>query len=443
MDDAVAAPASRPSPLSARQLEWLGAAWAAIGADELRDLLKAIVDIPSPTGDEGELARWLVRTMGSAGLESTYQAIDDRQGNALGWLPGRRPGADLLLYAPLDTHITGSPEQDGRWVGPTRPDLQPRATVEGDVVIGLGAENPKAFATCVLGAALAIRRAGIPLAGALRVGLGAGGMPTNEPASSRRRNLGQGAGCSFMLERGFGAASAIIAKPGWAVAWEEVGLCWFRVTTRGRFNYTGIRHFRPYRNPIVDMAVVVDALEAWFPQYSTANASGLVFPQGSIGAIEAGWPHKPAFVPASCDAYVDLRVSPRVGARDAHRQLSAALERVAVDHPGLEVTSEMILSIPGTSTPPESRVVRSTIAAWEAVAGRPHEPPGRQSGATDANILRGRGIPTARVGLPPVAGLPYAGEFSMGVAHADALLQLTRVLVHAALDLCTERGGEG
>ena len=265
-------------------------------------------------------------------------------------------------------------------------------------------------------------------------------MPTNEPPSSRRRNLGQGAGCSFMLEQGFRAEQAIIAKPGWAVSWEEVGVCWFKVTTHGRFNYTGIRHFRPYKNPIVDMAVVIETLERWFPEYSAANASGLVFPQGSIGAIEGGWPHKPAFVPAICNLYVDLRVSPRVGVQAVHRQLDEVLQQVAQDRPGLEVSSEMILAIPGTATPADSPVVRSTIAAWEAVAGRRHEAPKRQSGATDANILRAQGIPTARIGLPPVAGLPYADEFSMGVAHSDALLQLTRVLVHAAVDLCTEEG---
>jgi acetylornithine deacetylase/succinyl-diaminopimelate desuccinylase-like protein len=442
MDDASAAVAGAAGGLSERQLEWRRDAWAAITADELRDLLKAIVDIPSPTGDEAELATWLVDTMRAAGLQTVYQPIDDRQGNALGWVPGRSRGADLLLFAPIDTHLAGSPERDGPWAGPGRPDLVPRASVDGDVVVGLGAENPKAFATCVLGAALAIHRAGIPLSGTLRVGLCAGGMPTNERPTSRRRNLGQGVGCSFMLEQGFRAAGAIIAKPGWAVAWEEVGLCWFRVTTRGRMNYTGIRHFRPYRNPIVDMAAVVDGLECWFPEYTAANSSGLVAPQGSIGAVEGGWPYKPAFVPATCDAYVDLRVSPRVDVQDVHRQLSAALDRIAAGHPGLEVASEMILAIPGTWTPPDSQVVRATIAAWEAVAGRAHQPPARQSGASDANILRGRGIPTARVGLPPVPGLPYADEFSMGVAHSDAMLQLTRVLVHAALDLCTEPGGE-
>ena len=213
--------------------------------------------------------------------------------------------------------------------------------------------------------------------------------------------------------------------------------------TWGTFNYTGIRHFRPYRNPIVSMARVITGLEEWFPHYTDANCSGLVAPQGSIGAIVGGWPHKPAFVPAACELYVDLRVSPRTDVMDVDRQLRAALADIAATAPELELDSQMILAIPGTHTPPESWIVQSTIRAWEAVSGRAHTPPANTSGATDANVLRGHGIPTARVGLPPVSGLPFSEGFSMGAVDASALEALTRVLIHAAIETCTLDGQDG
>lgn len=421
----------------AEHQQWIESAWSAIDRDFLRDTLRAITDIPSPTGHERALAEFLVSTMRSVGLESQYQPIDDDQGNALGWRDGTGEGLDLLLYAPIDTHIAGDVEADGPWVGELRPDLVPDATVDGDVIVGLGAENPKAFATCVLAAAAAIQRSRVALKGALRVGLCAGGMPTNAPPGSVRRDIGHGVGCAYMLEQGFRADCAIIAKPGWAVSYEEVGVCWLRVTTRGAFNYTGIRHFRTYRNPIVDMARVISALEAWFPKYSERNESGLVFPQGAIGAIAGGWPWKVAFNPEHCDIYVDLRCSPRSEPLDVKRQLDEVLEQTVQAHPGLDVSSEMILAVPGTSTPPDAWIVAATVAAWESVTGRTHEWPRRQSGATDANILRAGGLPTARIGLPPVRDLPYADRFSMGVAHVDAMVELTRVLIHAAIATCT------
>ena len=67
---------------------------------------------------------------------------------------------------------------------------------------------------------------------------------------------------------------------------------------------------------------------------------------------------------------------------------------------------------------------------------------GTYLGATDANILRAGGIPTARVGLPK-AGLPSM-DFQLGmncVAQRD-LRELTRMLVVAALNcLGVETGG--
>ena len=72
------------------------------------------------------------------------------------------------------------------------------------------------------------------------------------------------------------------------------------------------------------------------------------------------------------------------------------------------------------------------MRAWEAVAGRPHTPRTGTSGATDAVILRARGIPTARIGLPPPGRpLPYAGQFSMGVVDVRA-----RTLTYARAGHC-------
>ena len=60
----------------------------------------------------------------------------------------------------------------------------------------------------------------------------------------------------------------------------------------------------------------------------------------------------------------------------------------------------MILAIPGTATPQDNWIVRAAVAAWEEMEGRPHEPIIANSGATDANILRARGLSTARSAWP-------------------------------------------
>lgn len=413
---------------------WIDAAWAALEKLDVAAVLTPVVEIPSPTGQERALAEHLAEHLTGAGLEGHCQVIDDLQANAWGRLQGSGEGPHLMLYAPIDTLFS---EEDLPWLGPALPpDMSLEVRTDGDEAVGRGAENPKGYVTAILLAAEALARAGVPLRGDLVVALGAGGMPTNPRPGGRvrRQNTGNGTGCAYLLEQGVRADFAVICKPGWAVACEEVGLSWHRVEVRGEVNYTGIRHRIPYRNPILMAATVMQELEAWFPQFTRRNASGEVAPQGSIGAIEGGWPHKPAFVPAACRFYVDLRLSPRTDAMQVKHQLDEVLACIQGAHPGIDVRSEMILALPGSRTDPENWIVRSCIAAWERVTGQPHQRPSGTSGATDAAILRGWGIPTARLGMPRGPG---RAVFCMDRVSQSGIRQLARCLVAAAVDTCT------
>ncbi|WP_062975580.1 hypothetical protein [Nocardia flavorosea] len=100
----------------------------------------------------------------------------------------------------------------------------------------------------------------------------------------------------------------------------------------------------------------------------------------------------------------------------------------------------MVLAIPGTYTPPGSPVVAAAIASWEDETGRPHEPIVANSGATDANILRARGLPTARIGMDRIgadAPLPLDFPSGMNVVDIREAVRLTRAIVHTAITLCT------
>ncbi|NKY33646.1 M20/M25/M40 family metallo-hydrolase [Nocardia speluncae] len=431
------------SGLSAEQRGWFDTAAELVDPKRLTDLVVGMVDIASPTGEEAELARWLTATLDDAGLEAHYQEIDDRQANAVGRLRGDGSGADLLLYAPTDTLTVGDPDEDVPWIGPElRADMRPRAQVHGHHVLGLGASNPKGHAAAIVAAAEVIAEAGIPLRGDLMVGLGAGGMPTNGRATRglTRRNTGQGVGCSFLLEQGWWADHALIAKPGWAVAWEEVGLCWFEVRVRGTYTYVGSRHRMPYRNSIASAATVIAGLERWFPEYAARHTDGLVAPQGIVSSIEGGWPRMAAVAPALCRFMVDLRTSPRSTPAQVRREFGAAVSAITAEHPDIEVEWDMVLAIPGTHTPPDSPVVAATIAAWEAESGRSHEPIAATSGATDANILRARGLPTARIGMDRIGpDAPLALDFPSGMNVVDIreAVRLTRTIVYTAISLCT------
>jgi len=185
-------------------------------------------------------------------------------------------------------------------------------------------------------------------------------------------------------------------------------------------------------------------LEEWFPKYSQRNTSGLVCPQGSINAIEAGWSYKPAFIPAVCNLYVDLRISPRTSPAEAKHQFEEAIREIRRAHPELDLEWDMVLAIPGTATDPTSWIIQSCMRAWEYVEGKKHAPRQGTSGATDANILRAWGIPTARLGMPRLknSSKEQRPVFSMETSNVSGMKQLTKCLVYAIIDTCTRDRAE-
>lgn len=410
----------------------------AINEQEIRDLLLAVTAIPSPTGEEMALAQFLVDHLGAAGLKASLDVVAGEQANVVASLGTRRGGARLMLYAALDTAFAGRPEEDEPYLGASpRADFSLPPSIDAGRIVGLGAENPKAFAVAAVVASEAIARARIDLEGELLVTLASGSMPVFGRPGFERRPLGFGSGIRHALEHGPRPDFAVVLKPGYAVSYEEVGLMWFRILVEGQVNYTGIRHKGSYRNPILAAARLVISLEDWLSQYSARHTDGLVAPQGSLNVIRAGSADRAAFVPAHCEIDLDVRVSPRSTVEAVEAELRAALQVFQDAEPDLNVRLERRIALPGTKTDPDNWIVRSLIRAWEDCERHPHTPLGRQSGATDAAILRSAGVPTARIGLPPATTpSPFAG-FSMGVAEPAAVRRLAELLVYTIVDTLT------
>jgi acetylornithine deacetylase/succinyl-diaminopimelate desuccinylase-like protein len=405
----------------------------------LRELAR-IVDIPSPTGEERPLAEHLVELMRELGLKAWVQPIDALSANAIGEL-GDGDGPSVMLFAPLDSAFSGIEAEEVPWSGPAlRPDQRPVARIEGDGVVGLSADNPKAHIISIISAVAALRKAEVPLTGRVVLAFGAGGAPSNKRPALARWNVGLGAGCEFLLQQGVRADFAIVTKPGYAVQWEEVGVCWFRVRVHGVQSYVGRKHVLAENSPIVKAAALVPLLEEWFKEYSARHTDGLVAPQAAIGAIKGGWTYKPAFTPAACDLYVDMRISPRSTPMEAWRELNGALRAIQerVGEKNLGIDCKLIAAVEGPATPETNWIPQACIRAWEAVEGRKHEPFKLTSGQTEAVILRRHGIPTARIGLP--AAMSPGGErtqHTMGVTRVGGMLKLAEVLSRALIDTCT------
>jgi succinyl-diaminopimelate desuccinylase len=408
-----------------------------ISSDELAGTLSRLVDIASPTGEEKALAELIASMLDGMGIATHVQPLAGDQANARGHIKGAGRGKSLLLYAPLDTLTSGNPDEDLPYVGPElRTDMRAHATRAGDHVIGLGAHNPKGHVACILEAARVIKALDVRLAGDLWFGFGAGGMPTHS-RPGLHADSGHGVGCARLLQEIPPLDGAIIAKSGTSVTWEEVGFIWIDVIVSGTHTYVGSRHLLPYHNAIAHAAKLVLALEDWFAERAEKHATDAVRPQGAVSFIEAGWERMPAFTPASCRFRIDLRFGPDTTPDVAESEFSKMLERLCREQ---DVTArfERVQTIHASRTPPDDPVVQTTIACWEELRGRQHEPFAAMSGATDANILRQCNVPTARIGLPK-ADLPNL-DFQMGMncVSVSAMRELTHLLVMSVIRYCGE-----
>ena len=83
--------------------------------------------------------------------------------------------------------------------------------------------------------------------------------------------------------------------------------------------------------------------------------------------------------------------------------------------------------------------MQSAMRGWEFVEGATHHAVTGTSGQTDASALRNLGIPTVRIGYPPVPTIPpqWQGFGGLGVSHIPHLAKVTRAIIYAIIDTCT------
>lgn len=430
-----------PLPLDPARQETLDKVLACLNPGRLRDLLASLVDIHSPTGAERAASEFIAGYLaGPAGIDARYHPVSEATGNAFGEIAGNGKGTGprLLLYAPIDTHI--DPGRDVPAVGrQLREDMIPQARVDGDLVFGLGASNPKCMVAGLTEVVHAVRESGVELHGDLAVGFAGGGMPW---CSTRRDGVGMSSGIVSLLTHGAYPDFCVIMKPRPAIYPEEPGMAWFKVSVRGDYGYAGITRGTPgFRSSIVPAATVIQEIERWLPAYTERNTSGTILPEAWISAVASGDGDKPAFPSATTEIFMDLRVSPRTSPAEVRRQFAEMIAGLRGRHPGIELDWEMYGSVPGGATDAGNWIIQSAQRGWELEEGRPYPGTPYQAGQTDGAMIRALGVPTARVGYPwPPASIPphlAPGLGGMGVASVDDVMKAVRMIAYTVIDTLT------
>ena len=403
-----------------------------IDRKRLVDLVVQLVNVPSPTGFEGDMAREFHAVLQGAGFRSSLQPIGDERYNAIGLWEGAGGGKTLMFNGHLDTSF--GPEQAHRGLG---------YRCEGNVVddewiYGMGTFNMKsALATYTL-ACESIRAAGIEIAGNVVIAGVAGEIekaPVNE--FEGRMYQGYGPGTKYAITHGAVADYCILGEPtNMMVIPRHCGTSWFKITVPGMLIHTAWSEYQ--QNSVSNSSLILDALNDWIPGYMKRNEFGGTQPKVNIAAIEGGWPWRGARTPEACSIYVDVRTPPDVLPIEVYREVRELIRGLEKEHASLEGTTvDIYVSAPGTSIPDDHELIQMIVAAHTEQLGKPPEF-GNEIWYSDAAHMNRYGIVTVNYGS---AGRIRSGGGGFDTHQGDAvhigdMLDIIKVYIECNLTCC-------
>jgi acetylornithine deacetylase len=396
-----------------------------IQPDEVIDLARELVKIPSYTTDETPVAEFLHRFLQREGFESRLQEVDPGRFQTIARLPGAGGGPSLMF----DGHIDIDPIPGG-WVrDPWTP------TIEGDRFYGAGIYNMKGGDAAMVMAAVAARRAGVRLRGDLWLACVVG-------------ELQGGVGTVHMLKSGIRADLAVVPEPYSTqnIITKHTGVVEFLVHVLGRSAH--ISRAEHGVNAISKAARAVQALEA-LRLRGTPDPDLPALPRLLVGSIVGGrgreWELRgPNIVPDVCSVFVDVRFPAGLTPASILADVRGALDAVAAADPDFRYEIEwparperraMREVMPPLSVPVDHPLVRTVAANVRAIAGLEPTigavPPYSYAG-NDTAHLYGAGIPCCLYGP--------AGGYDEGRADrwtsVQQIVTCSRVFGGVIADLC-------
>lgn len=404
-----------------------------IDRERLVKLVMDLVNIPSPTGEEEEVARVLHGILRDAGFDAVLQPIGDSRYNAIGRMQGRGGGKSLMFNGHLDTSF--GPEQAHRGLG-----YQCKATlVDDEWIYGMGSFNMKSAMGTYIVATEAIRQAGIQLAGDVVIA-GVAGEIEKSPVDDfeGRQYQGYGVGTKYAITHGAVADFCILGEPtNMMLIPRHCGTTWLRITVPGRLIHTAWSDANA--NAINKARKILNAIHDWIPDYCQRNRAGDFQPRVNVSAIEGGWPWRGARTPDNCRIYMDVRTLPEalpVQAYNEVRELVAEVVKANEELAGVKV--EVFLSAPGTSIPDDHELVRTIVAAHADQLGEAPKM-GMETWYSDAAHMNRYGIPTVNYGSAGRIRKTDGGGFSTAqgeAVHIGDMLDIIKVYIQSILTLC-------
>ncbi len=398
--------------------------------EEIVSMATDVVNIPSPTGEELAMGQYMRRALEEAGLQVTWQEVEEGRANVIGRLEGAGTGKNLMFNGHMDTSNTG------RETYLTGAGYKPHAILKNGMIYGLGIYNMKGALVCYTQAVKAVQRAGVKLDGDVLIAAVVGEIEKTQWSDEfvGKEYRGYGAGTHYMVNHGVLPDMCILGEPtDMQIVLAHYGSVWVRIGVRGNYVHTAFAVGKQKESSIRRMHEVLDAIYAWIPTFESQatyeGKPGIV----NIGCIRGGYPWRASRTPDRTDVFLDLRVPPNMPlatARRAAKQLYLDLQK---KFPGYGLDFETYISVPGAQIDANHELVKTIDAAHTKIMG---SAPKRDTvlWCSDASVMTRFGIETVNYG--PSSGPRDAEGEKVAV---ETFVNITKIYALAIAEICGVR----
>jgi len=397
-----------------------------IREEELVAMCCDVINIPSPTGDEGRMAEYMQATWKTLGLEVAWQEVEEGRANVIARWNGSGDGRCLMFNGHMDTSNTGQ-EDFLTGLG-----YKPNAVIKDGMIYGLGIYNMKGALACYTHAVKALQRAGVKLKGDVILAAVAGEIEKTQWKEFRGREYrGYGVGTHYLVNHGVLPDMCILGEPtDMQIILEHFGSLWVRISTSGMYVHTAFAVGRSERNSIRRLydvlGIVVKWIKGWEQKTSYRGHRGIA----NLGCIRGGHPWRVSRTPERSDLFLDLRVPPNMSMQDARRAAKSLFNDLKRRFPDYGLEFETFVSVPGATISPDHAMIRAIETNHQRVMG---EVPKHDvvHWCSDASVMTRYGIETVNYG--PSSG-PRDAEGEK--VRIKTLVDITKIYALTAAELC-------
>ena len=414
---------SRKTNLSPETVEKI---LAQVKEDEIVAMARGVINIPSPTGEELQMAHYMQSALQELGLHVTWQEVEEGRANVVGRWTGSGGGKNLMFNGHMDTSNTGR-EDFLTGLG-----YKPNAVVKNGFLYGLGIYNMKGALVCYTHAVKALQRAGVRLKGDVIIAAVAGEIEKTQWGEFKGKEYrGYGFGTHYLVNHGILPDMCILGEPtDMHVVLEHFGSMWVRISCTGIYVHTAFCEGREEMNSIRRMHSLMEPILKWIATWETKAAYGGKKAIVNLGGIRGGHAWRASRTPEKTDLFLDIRVPPTIPMNEARREIQQLFLELEKQHPDFGLEFETYVSVPGARIDESHEMIRAIDANHEHIMGKPPE---REvvTWCSDASVLSRHGVDTVNYG-PSSGPRDKEGE----KVKIQTLVDITKIYALTAAELC-------